>query len=436
MNRLILIHSIRPAVISMVIFVLTISILLPTFPVAASEQVTDCSSPADLISKMASGGTVSFNCGANPPPIVLTSAFIIAQNTTLDGGGSITLSGGNSTLLFVVSPNTTLTLTNITVVNGFDANTDGGAVINNGSLVISNSKFFDNQTTSPWSGGAIVSYGPLSITNSEFTRNSAAKGGAIYLASGTAWLTRSAFFDNSAGTGGAIEHGGGDLFLTDGVFDRNSASGSSASSGGALSQVGGNATLANVTLSHNRTDFRGGAIAQANGNTRLTNVTLSGNSASFGGGIEQEGGTLALTHVTLSGNSGADPTVGGGLQINAGTLNLVNTLVAASHGPNCNFVAGAILSSSFSLSTDSTCGFGAGHDGAFVPLGPLADNGGFTQTHLPLAGSLAIDHAGPGCPATDQRGVTRPQGAACDVGAVEVRPGEPAARIFLPVVFH
>ena len=55
-------------------------------------------------------------------------------------------------------------------------------------------------------------------------------------------------------------------------------------------------------------------------------------------------------------------------------------------------------------------------------LDPLADNGGPTLTRLPVAGSIAIDAAAGigGCPATDQRGVPRPQGPACDAGAVEL----------------
>jgi hypothetical protein len=53
-------------------------------------------------------------------------------------------------------------------------------------------------------------------------------------------------------------------------------------------------------------------------------------------------------------------------------------------------------------------------------LGPLANNGGFTKTHLPQADSRAIDHGtGFNAPPTDQRGIQRPQGLAVDVGAVE-----------------
>jgi hypothetical protein len=55
-------------------------------------------------------------------------------------------------------------------------------------------------------------------------------------------------------------------------------------------------------------------------------------------------------------------------------------------------------------------------------LGPLADNGGPTLTHALLAGSPAIDAAVGVCPATDQRGVARPQGDGCDAGAFELAP--------------
>jgi hypothetical protein len=55
-------------------------------------------------------------------------------------------------------------------------------------------------------------------------------------------------------------------------------------------------------------------------------------------------------------------------------------------------------------------------------IGALGDNGGPTPTHALLSGSPAIDTAAGGaCPATDQRGVTRPQGPRCDVGAFEVQ---------------
>jgi hypothetical protein len=72
-------------------------------------------------------------------------------------------------------------------------------------------------------------------------------------------------------------------------------------------------------------------------------------------------------------------------------------------------------------SADTAFSSGVGNLDADPLLGGLGDNGGATPTMLPGAGSAAIDASpDPDCPATDQRGVTRPQGPQCDIGAVEV----------------
>jgi hypothetical protein len=60
---------------------------------------------------------------------------------------------------------------------------------------------------------------------------------------------------------------------------------------------------------------------------------------------------------------------------------------------------------------------------------PIAGNGGFTPTHLLQAGSPAID-AGACVVGTDQRGIPRPQGPSCDLGAVEVVVPTPATDFF------
>jgi hypothetical protein len=81
-----------------------------------------------------------------------------------------------------------------------------------------------------------------------------------------------------------------------------------------------------------------------------------------------------------------------------------------------------------------TNGANANLIGSDPNLGPLADNGGATQTHALLSGSPAID-AGDNstCPATDQRGVARPQGSACDIGAYELGDFEAQIQLFLPL---
>jgi hypothetical protein len=89
---------------------------------------------------------------------------------------------------------------------------------------------------------------------------------------------------------------------------------------------------------------------------------------------------------------------------------------------------------SANLSSDGSCEFGAGRDNVNVLLGLLADNGGPTLTLMPQPGSPALNSGtNTGCPATDQRGEPRPQGAACEVGAVEV---PTTLRVFIPLVLR
>src|SRR5204862_4786525 len=118
-------------------------------------------------------------------------------------------------------------------------------------------------------------------------------------------------------------------------------------------------------------------------------------------------------HVTMSGDTA---TAGGAIQVTSGTATLRGTIVAAASGGNCD---GGVSSSGANLSSDGTCALaGTGDQNSTGPsLGTLGSNGGLTQTFLPANGSQAVDTAvGPGCPATDQRGLPRPSGSACDIG--------------------
>ncbi|HEY3228182.1 MAG TPA: choice-of-anchor Q domain-containing protein, partial [Roseiflexaceae bacterium] len=102
-------------------------------------------------------------------------------------------------------------------------------------------------------------------------------------------------------------------------------------------------------------------------------------------------------------------------------------------GADC-LISGAITSSGHNLSSDSSCGFTAGGDlqNTNPLLGPLAANGGPTPTHALLPGSPAFEAGtNTGCPATDQRGILRPQGIFCDIGAFE---RVVVQTVFLPLV--
>lgn len=196
-------------------------------------------------------------------------------------------------------------------------------------------------------------------------------------------------------------------------------------SSGGLYNGGGTVTVTNSTFRGNSATDNGGGLLNGGGTVTVTNSTFYGNSAaSGGGGLYNTGGIVTITNSTFSGNSASS---GGGLYNLAGTLELVSSIVANSpNGGDCNNNGGNLDPAGVNLVRDGTCG--ASSDPAhFITadplLGPLANNGGPTQTLALKKGSPAIDAVTVGpCPppATDQRGVKRPQGAHCDIGAYEL----------------
>jgi hypothetical protein len=152
---------------------------------------------------------------------------------------------------------------------------------------------------------------------------------------------------------------------------------------------------------------------------------------SQGGGLYHKSGTVTLSNVTITGNTAG---TGGGLHKELGALiSLRNTIIAgnsAADGPDC---FNTLTSQDYNLIGDTTdCNLTGPTantlTGRDPMLGPLQDNGGWTETHALLAGSPAIGAGNPAipgsvgfpCETTDQRGVGRPQGLVCDIGAFEL----------------
>jgi hypothetical protein len=187
----------------------------------------------------------------------------------------------------------------------------------------------------------------------------------------------------------------------------------------------GTLTLTDVTISDNEQGILNpGGV----GILTMTNCTVSGNNgARPGGGGVWNSATLTMTNCTLSGNTGGD------IVFEGGTVTMTNTLV---DGACVDVEEPVVTSNGYNIeSPANTCGFDQSTDmpnmaAEQLNLGPLADNGGPTMTHALLPGSVAIDVIpevdcvdADGEPlTTDQRGVTRPQGAMCDVGSFEAQP--------------
>jgi len=292
----------------------------------------------------------------------------------LDVTGELTITGAgaNSTFIDGVAADrvfdvkgASLTLSGVTIQNGF-ASGDGGGVYlssNSGSaLTIHDAALTGNTATGK--GGAIYSDRALSLDRVTIDGNGAAEGGGVYLGN----------------DGSSI------------------------------------ATLANVTISNNTATGNGGGI-HSNKTLTVTSSTISGNAASDkGGGLYSNGDSPAITNSTIAYNSGSGGA--GGIHFEGSSrATLKNTILAFNTGGNAN---GAQNSLGNNIESANTAGLsGPGDQINTDPLlGLLQYNGGPTKTHALLPGSPAID-AGTsvGAPATDQRGATRV--GTPDIGAYE-----------------
>ena len=252
-----------------------------------------------------------------------------------------------------------------------------------------------------------VSGTAVTLSNLTFRNGKAEWGGGIYN-TGTLTVNSCSISGNSSvGKGFRAAEGGGILNFGTLTINKCTLSGNTANSGvgGAGGGIfsGGTLVIANSTISQNQTAGGGGGILSGgtNGSLSLSNVTISGNSSGFGGGIDAAYGSATIQ----------------------------NSIVANNSGGNCT---GSINSQGYNLSSDTTCGFTSPGDMNNIDpkLGPLANNGGPTQTMALQSGSPAIDAGNPsGCTdgqghllKTDERGSARPDkedATGCDMGAYE-----------------
>ncbi len=230
---------------------------------------------------------------------------------------------------------------------------------------------------------------------------------------------------NRANMGGGIDHAVGTLVIDGSTISENVASdyGLYSTQGGGLNAQLAAITITNSTISGNVSSISGGGLSISGGTLNMTNVTLSGNAQ---GGLSENNTVTTLTNVTILDSLERSGLVHGSYN-GTHTLTLRNTVVAkTTYEGNCNISSGTLVSQGGNLDSDGSCHLPASGNltGVDPRLGPLTLNGGPTATHAPLPGSPVLDAGAPsGCPATDQRGVPRPQGGRCDIGAVEIQPG-------------
>lgn len=333
-----------------------------------------------------------------------------------------------------------LTLFNSTVSDNFSSN-DGAGIYNTGTLAIFNSTVSNNGCGLPGaSGGGIYNSGSGTVTMSFSTVSDNAvhdggQGGGVY-SNGTLKVLNSILSGNINVSGpGAGIYNSGALKVLNSTLSGNS---DFEDNGGAIVNAGV-ATVTKSTLSGNSVTAGGwgGAIFNE-GTLTVVNSTLSSNSATdsegggHGGAIYNSSGTVAMSFSTLSGNSANE---GGGIFNNA-MLILKSTLLAGqTSGGNCSEGGTSSPSSDgYNLADDNSCTFitqtGDQNNSGNAGLSPsgLQNNGGPTQTIALLPTSSAVNAIPVGActdtfaipVTTDQRGIRRPKGPGCDIGAYEL----------------
>jgi CSLREA domain-containing protein len=359
-----------------------------------------------------------------------------------DGANTATVDGGALDTVFDILPGATVNISAITIQNGRGVGYPGG-LDNEGDLTLTDCVIALNEASAGNAGGAWNS-GTMTLQHCLVIRNTAyLNGGGLYNRYGALTLLNSKVISNSTvlHDGGGIANNLGTVVLDQSTVSGNWTSAFEEADGGGVWNDS-SLTITNSTIDHNRTYGHGGGIW--NGATlSLTNSTISGNvsDGQSGGGIYNRGDLADLNNVTITENKARDD-VGGGINNTAGTLNFKNTIIAhnlALDDPDC---AGVVTSQGYNLiMVVDGCvidGDVAGNIIAVPPLlGPLVDNGGPTATHALLPGSPARENANPAapggggnaCDATDQRGVSRPQGARCDMGAFEAQVTSPDAQV-------
>jgi CSLREA domain-containing protein len=302
--------------------------------------------------------------------------------------------------LTIQSSNTTQA---IITANGIDRVLDVAAT--GGNVTLNYITLTNGAPTSGTTGGGINfgSNGTLNITNSVISNNTAP----------STTSCGAGLFNNTAAT----------VNITNSTFENNDCTAAGADGGGIFKGTGGILNISNSTFLGNDAAENGGAAHFSPSTVNITNSTFFNNTADKGGAIQTGGATVTVDFSTFSGNvaTSALTNRGGAIQVSTGTVAINRSILANSTGHDCDETTDGLTTITNSLVEDQFDCNGTPTSTQDPDLGALANNGGQTLT-MAIGDDSPAHDAALSCNsvATDQRGVTRPQGNACDLGAFEV----------------
>jgi len=287
------------------------------------------------------------------------------------GVGATIVDGNGLDRVFHVQPNARVTLVKIAVRggNGVDTSLGGGVNAESASRVILKRLLVEDNEA--FIGGGVASTGVLRVVETTIRQNIAAVGGGLAINAGSS--IRSSTFNDNTATGVGLFTG------------------------------------------HD-------IVAQGPGTVTIVNSTITGQIETFAFCIPASGPCSEAADVVLA-NVTANVVSRVSLGPSSGTFTIRNTIVQ-----QCD---ADLISQGYNFVAEEGCVILGNLNGVVVGdtplLGSLKDNGGPTFTRLPVAVSEAVDGGHPSppgsggnaCEATDQRGIERPLGMGCDIGAVE-----------------
>lgn len=362
----------------------------------------DSTAPAEAIfdNTKVSGNETANNFGANGGGIFAESVNVqvlngsaINGNSAGPAGGAWSTRGGGIQLVVSSSVGTHPDLTILdSEVSGNRAAGHGGGVsaVTNGEVRIERSTIDQNEADDHGGGGLSVSGADTTIVDSTISNNTAGVGGGVAVqsysgfANGTLDVNGSTFYGNQSTFGAS---GGGGLFIN-------------------IGKGGVKAHINNSTFTDNSSTGRGGGImAMQHSSVHLDHVTLADNTAPHGSNL-----FIAARALETEASVFVSPLGGDNCDLSVATV---------SHGDN--------------FATDASCDLSNGDD-VVLPMAAadqvalhaaLFDNGGYALTRMPsgIAPFSGMIPVGRCTEPVDQRDTARPQGGACEPGAVETDGG-------------
>jgi len=313
------------------------------------------------------------------------------------GGHTLTIDAASASRGISHTGAGTLGLSHLGISNGRIAGSTGygACVYSAGSVDASHVDIANcNNLVYPSNGGGLFAMNAVTIADSSITNSyGGLGGGGVFAYYGNMTITRSTISGNSA------RHAGGAFAYY------------------------GSISVIDSTISGNTANISGAGGVRTYYDLDIVNSTISGNLAAMSAGGIEFGGVGSIRNSTIVFNQAVD---GGGIHgFNGSTLTMTSTIVALnSAGAGTSDIGNVVsVDGSHNLIMVTTATVPPDTLTGDPGIGPLADNGGPTQTHALLSGSIAIDAGdNPDALATDQRGFARTAGAATDIGAYELQP--------------